>query len=374
MKKLIRWQLVLTYVVTLIICLGLFCIAAYANSDNITVIVDGRVIELEQAPIIHEGQVMVPILPIADAMGWTVGANDVGIYFQRNGDIEIIPSRLFYTYYKTIVGLTDGELYIRHHDTLGGFDTHHFKHGHFPLKSNEVCPGEKLCGMLDEEHAHSLTVKPFIHNSRMLMALEDLALSIYATFEWDGDTRTVIFTTGELPYYDGHGLNEEYGAWLIERTFEAHKQHGAVEPLNVQAMPVLSGDEALRAFEAEVIRLVNVIRAEEGLQLLSSEAELDTAAQIRAEELKTKLSHTRPCGSPASSMLDNLAYAYGGENILLNSMRQSPEMAATAAISIWMGNDGHRANILNSELRFIGVGAEHGDERDILYAVQLFAK
>jgi uncharacterized protein YkwD len=353
-------------------CLGLYSAAAYAN-DNITVIADGWVIEFDQGPAILDGQVMVPVRNIAEAMGWNVESNPYGIYLQKTGDIEIIPGRLFYTYYKTIVGLTDGELEVRHYDTLGGFDIFHFKYGHFPARNNEICPGGKPCGMIDEETAHQLTVKPVLHNGRMLMALEDLAGAMYAAVEWDGNSRTVTFSSEPLPYCDGYGLPEEYRVWLLERTYEAHKQNGAVAPWIVTAAPALSDDEKLRVFETEVFRLVNETRQEYGLQPLSTHPELDAAAQLRAGELTASMSHTRPCGSPPSSAYASVPYEYNGENIQLTSMRNSPEVSANSATLMWMHSDGHKANILNPDTRYMGVSAAHGED-GILYAVQGFAK
>ena len=51
-----------------------------------------------------------------------------------------------------------------------------------------------------------------------------------------------------------------------------------------------------RAFASEVVRLVNIERAKEGLNELESDSSVQAAAQVRAEETEISFSHTRPDG------------------------------------------------------------------------------
>lgn len=105
-------------------------------------------------------------------------------------------------------------------------------------------------------------------------------------------------------------------------------------------------------FVNEVVRLVNVERAKEGLTALSTMPELTAAAQIRAEELPQAYSHTRPDGRSCFTVLDEAGisrYA-AGENIAVSPT--TPE----AVVNAWMNSPGHRANILNENFTAIGVG------------------
>ena len=117
-------------------------------------------------------------------------------------------------------------------------------------------------------------------------------------------------------------------------------------------------------FVSEVIRLVNEERAKEGLPALQTNDAINRAAQVRADELPTLFSHTRPDGTTCFTALDDAGIRYGaaGENIA--GGYGSPEHVVNG----WMNSEGHRANILNESFTTIGVGY-HSSGR---YWVQLF--
>lgn len=102
--------------------------------------------------------------------------------------------------------------------------------------------------------------------------------------------------------------------------------------------------------EWEVLRLVNQYRAENGAGALSTFTALDNAASIRSEELITVFEHTRPDGSSCFTALNGIQYYSCGENIAEGYGTPSSVMTA------WMNSTGHRANILNSNYKHIGVG------------------
>ena len=121
------------------------------------------------------------------------------------------------------------------------------------------------------------------------------------------------------------------------------------------------------SYARQVAKLVNEERAKAGLHPLSFDAELASAAQIRANEIKTSFSHTRPDGRKFSTVLtDNgIRFTGAGENIAWG--QKSPEHVMEA----WMNSDGHRANILNAKFTKIGVG-QYRDAAGRNYWVQLF--
>lgn len=109
---------------------------------------------------------------------------------------------------------------------------------------------------------------------------------------------------------------------------------------------------------AEVVRLVNVERAKEGLAPLGTYESLTAAAQIRAGEIVNLFSHTRPDGSSCFTAMDETgaktgAFTYG-ENIAAGNA------TAAATVEQWMNSPGHRANILNPDYTHIGVGYDVG--------------
>ncbi len=112
--------------------------------------------------------------------------------------------------------------------------------------------------------------------------------------------------------------------------------------------------EETRAFEEEVIRLVNEIREEYGLPLLSEHWELSRVARYKSEDMSNLgyFSHTSPTyGSPFDMIKSfGLTYSTAGENIARGY--KTPE----AVVEGWMSSSGHRANILNKSYKYIGVG------------------
>lgn len=129
---------------------------------------------------------------------------------------------------------------------------------------------------------------------------------------------------------------------------------GYVNPLDALLILQYSinGDTAYSDFEREVVRLVNIERAKNGLPELAQDEELGKATDIRAKELDTVFSHTRPDGTKCFTVLDELDIEYGwaGENIA--SGYRSP----AEVVDGWMNSTGHRANILSENYTKIGVG------------------
>ncbi|KLU70104.1 MAG: hypothetical protein RHS_4061 [Robinsoniella sp. RHS] len=117
----------------------------------------------------------------------------------------------------------------------------------------------------------------------------------------------------------------------------------------------------------KVADLVNQERAKAGLAPLEVKVNLQTAAQVRAKEIEKSFSHTRPNGSSFSTVLseNGVDYRGSGENIAWG--QRSPEEVMNG----WMNSDGHRANILNKNFKYIGVGY-HVNSNGTGYWTQLF--
>lgn len=111
------------------------------------------------------------------------------------------------------------------------------------------------------------------------------------------------------------------------------------------------------AYAARVTELVNVERAKAGLPALTLDAAASQAAQVRAAEIRTSFSHTRPNGKNCFTALveSGVNYRAAGENIA--SGQTTPEEVVTA----WMNSEGHRKNILSPHFTGIGVGYLEGN-------------
>lgn len=127
----------------------------------------------------------------------------------------------------------------------------------------------------------------------------------------------------------------------------------------------IPGQEQL-SFAEQVVELVNAERAKEGLASLTIDKKVQAAAQVRAVEIKTSFSHTRPNGSSFATALkeQGVTYRRSGENIAWG--QRTPQEVVNA----WMNSSGHRANIMNKNFTKIGVG--YYQHNGVNYWSQLF--
>ena len=113
-------------------------------------------------------------------------------------------------------------------------------------------------------------------------------------------------------------------------------------------------------YARDVLARVNSERAAAGLAPLALDAELTNAAMLRAGETSVLFSHSRPNGTPCFDVSDK---AYG-ENIAMGYRTPAAVMQG------WMSSPGHRANILGSDYRSVGIGCVNVGGS--YYWVQLF--
>lgn len=125
-----------------------------------------------------------------------------------------------------------------------------------------------------------------------------------------------------------------------------------IYPGQVLTIPQLSA--SVRAYEQEVIRLVNEQRARYGLAPLSENWELSRVARYKSQDMVDNryFSHTSPTYGTPFQMIKafGLTYRSAGENIAYGY--KTPQ----AVVNGWMNSSGHRANILNASYKQIGVG------------------
>ena len=125
-----------------------------------------------------------------------------------------------------------------------------------------------------------------------------------------------------------------------------------IYPGQVLQIPQL--DSAVTGYEAEVVRLVNEIRQQNGLRPLSANWELSRVARYKSQDMVDNryFSHTSPTYGTPFQMIRNfgLSFRTAGENIAYG--QRTPQ----AVVNAWMNSSGHRANILNASYTQIGVG------------------
>lgn len=135
-----------------------------------------------------------------------------------------------------------------------------------------------------------------------------------------------------------------------------------------QVINIPQVDSAALSYEKEVVRLVNEIRAQNGLKALTEDWELSRVARYKSQDMKDNkyFSHTSPVYGSPFEMIKNFGISYrsAAENIAKG--QATPQ----AVVNAWMNSSGHRANILNSSYTKIGVGYVSGGN----YWTQMFIR
>ena len=130
------------------------------------------------------------------------------------------------------------------------------------------------------------------------------------------------------------------------------KNPDLIYPGDVLTIPETNA--AVRAYEQEVVRLVNAERTKRGLDALTEDWELSRVARYKSQDMHDRgyFSHTSPTyGSPFQMIRAfGLSYRTAGENIAMGYATPA------AVVNGWMNSEGHRANILNASYTKIGVG------------------
>jgi uncharacterized protein YkwD len=120
---------------------------------------------------------------------------------------------------------------------------------------------------------------------------------------------------------------------------------------------------ALSSLEVGVLGQINVLRRSRGLAPLRINASLTAAAREHSRSMAARgyFSHDSADGS---EFWRRIEHYYGqahehtwsvGENLLWSS----PDIAASAALKMWLDSPPHRENLLTSRWREIGISAVH---------------
>ncbi len=122
--------------------------------------------------------------------------------------------------------------------------------------------------------------------------------------------------------------------------------------------------------EQEVFSLINEQRTKNGLSALKVDSEVQRVAKIKAQDMVSSnyFSHNSPTYGSPFDMLNSFKVSYqtAGENIAGNASNQE-------AVKAWMNSPGHKANILNKEYEYTGIGVVPSATYGKIY-VQMFIK
>ncbi len=129
----------------------------------------------------------------------------------------------------------------------------------------------------------------------------------------------------------------------------------------------------LSSLEAEVLRLINKVRADHGLSQLEANQSLTDIARTRTGDMLSKnyFSHYAPDGSTFFTILRNcgISYTNGGEN--LGNATPAGYGSPKAFINAWMNSPSHRDNMLRGPYRLIGIGISDSGGRRVVTTIFL---
>ncbi|MBQ7260433.1 MAG: hypothetical protein IJR19_03655 [Lachnospiraceae bacterium] len=121
-----------------------------------------------------------------------------------------------------------------------------------------------------------------------------------------------------------------------------------------------SGDTAsLRSEALRAYNLVNEERERAGLGTLSWDPNLESTSDVRARELESSFSHTRPNGSPWYTVNSDIM---GGENLAFGYND------ASSVLEAWMNSPTHRENILFPDFTKISISIYVADDGTAYWA------
>lgn len=125
---------------------------------------------------------------------------------------------------------------------------------------------------------------------------------------------------------------------------------------------------SLSADEKEVFDLINKQRTNNGLSALKIDSEVQRVARIKAQDMvdNNYFAHESPTYGTPFQMLKSfkISYKTAGENIAGN-------FSNSAAVTAWMNSSGHKANILNGNYNYTGIGVVNSSKYGKVY-VQMF--
>ncbi|MCL1842640.1 MAG: stalk domain-containing protein [Defluviitaleaceae bacterium] len=240
---------------------------------------------------------------------------------------------------------------------------------------------------------HAPDVPPQIIDGRFMLPLRAIAEATGTEIDWDGEARTVIVSTSTIGAPANQPVQEApaniYSS-IVNDQAEQQIPEQAPPPTHPEwqapflyttsdiAIPNrrLSADErqnwineyeemgGASAFELEAIRIINDIRREHGLTELQIDPALMYASRFYAQTLSNldrPLGHREgPYGGSGAT-----AQAFGASWNAANA--QAGARTPQALVDSWMNSPGHRANILNENLRIIGLGSQLGGQWGVFH-------
>jgi len=125
----------------------------------------------------------------------------------------------------------------------------------------------------------------------------------------------------------------------------------------------------------QIIYYTNQQRKQLNLPSLRENVLLNQAAEMKAEDILNHqyFAHVSPSGAEASDLVNYVGYKYifVAENLILGNYNSEEDM-----VQAWMDSPGHRENIVNDQIKDIGVSLIKGEYEGstVWVGVQIFGR
>ena len=120
----------------------------------------------------------------------------------------------------------------------------------------------------------------------------------------------------------------------------------------------------------EMLNKINELRATHDLPALNVDTDLVSYAQIRANEITKKFSHTRPDGTEGLDIIP-LSKNYAGENLSWHVMDQGVDAAVEGTFTALVNSPSHLENMIAPEYTKIGIASVEFNGR--MYVAYMFS-
>lgn len=301
---------------TLVLILTL-CQTSVLASNDITLRLDGNVINCPVPPMIVNDRTMVPFRVIFEALGVDVEWSDA---------------------LKKVYAISEDKTIIL---TIGS---------------------DK---MLINTDIHTLDAPPFISDGHTLVPARAICEALDCVVGWDGENREVVIRTKNyVPPVEPE----------IPETPDTPETPGNPVP---EYTPVIDDDPAYinknnTKLPQEVVDLINRERMANDLAPLTVDANIAQIAYDHSKDMSMYdyIDHISPSGLSPFDRLDmaGIYYITAAENI------GSGFITAEDVVKSWMNSEAHRDNILNFEFTHIGVGYYFGGSNGTYWTLMLVSR
>jgi len=169
----------------------------------------------------------------------------------------------------------------------------------------------------------------------------------------------------------------------VKAASEAAASESSVTAAKTETVSV-TGKNFLSSVEKSILTKINAEREAEGLDALTYDENLRSAARIRSRELckADKFEHKRPNGDEWQTVLEKdvpVQYIAAGENLCMTEYNDPDNDTARDAsfwVEQWMNSPPHYENIMRAEFTHAGVGLYYIEKNGMVYAyaTMIFAK